>query len=159
MRRSVQADVAALNRVRLNVEALIEDWPRLVRALDEARAGYPTGRGDGGPTGKGGHTDLSDRLRYDSAGRLLPDPADSALAALGTALDGMLRSATAARNIQCGHLRDPASANWCCNANGCPDSRKAEPGRGGRCEACYRAWCRSGRLEDRMVSGRATTAA
>lgn len=158
MRRSITTDVAALNRAKLDIEAAIEDWPRLIRALHEAADhGYPTG-GDGGPTGRGGHRDLSDRLRYTPDGGIAADPAEADLAELGRCVTALLRAATTMRGVQVKNLRDPASANWCCNAHGCPDGRKAEPGRGGRCEACYRAWHRSGKLEDRQTAGRTVAA-
>lgn len=154
MKRSPTADVAALNRVRLNVAALIEDWPRLLRLLDEAAAGYPTG-GPGGKRGKGGHTDLSDRLRYTpevraedgtliSGGDLIPhqDPTDRDKADLSRALQLMLDGAMLARQVATRNLREPASANLC-RGGCCPAGNMAERGKDGRCSACSRFWYKS----------------
>lgn len=141
MRRSVAVDVAALNRVRLAVQAGIEDHPILVPLLHEAKDSGLPGRATDGPTGKGGHWDLSDRLRYTPDGDLMPfrDPAEEALAELGEAIQLLLRGSAILRRVATTNLEHPASANYC-RGGVCPDGKMAERGKSGRCSACSAFW-------------------
>lgn len=143
MKRSPTADIAALNRVDLITEALITDWARLLHVLHVAQRDNLRASSWSGPYGKGGHSDPTGNLPFTPTGDLAPDKAAGDLAKLDKAITLMLTGATMARGVQLAWLQNPASANWCCNAHGCPTRSKAEPGRRGRCETCYRAWHRS----------------
>lgn len=144
MRRSAAADTATWQRICRLADAARENTPTLVPALNQARdGGYPP-CSDGQPGGKGGHYDLSDRLRYDPAGNLVAhqDPADRDLVERGRLMGLIQAHLLAVAAIDARHLREPASANLC-RGGMCPAGNMAAPGKAGRCPACSAFWYKS----------------
>ncbi len=162
MKRSTTADLAVLNRVRRIVEAGIVDLPAMLPALHDARdGGYPGRRLDGSPSGKGGHRDLSDRLRFDPAGNVVSqDPAERDLAEIGAALKLLMDGAVRLRAVQTRTFGDRAEPTNLCRGGACPSGGMAARGCAGRCHACHQAWYRSasnpGERAERDTVGRQT---
>lgn len=144
MKRSPGTDVASLQRLRRILDAVIVDSPTWIGAMNQARdnghrSGWPTGQ----PGGRGGHADLSDRLRYDPAGNLVDgeDPADRALAEFGQFLEQTKRGLMGMRTLQAKALRpEDLTPTGLCRGGMCPGGKMAEKDKGGRCSACSQFW-------------------
>lgn len=140
MKRSQTADMACLQRLPAILAAVVADAPAWIPAMNEARdnghrSGWPTGQ----PGGRGGHADLSDRLRYDPAGNLVAnwDPADQALAEFGRHLDAVRTGLVGMRGLM-ERTRRPGdlTPTGLCRDGHCPAGNMASKGKAGRCSAC-----------------------
>lgn len=142
MRRSPAADLATLRIIGRHVDAFLTDWPALLANLDQWRGGnaWPAGA-HGQPGGKGGHTDLSDRLHYDANGNLVGDPCDRIASELGHGLELMRQGMSIIRAQMTRHLADPTPTSLCRHGD-CPAGNVATSVIRGvpRCSACKAFW-------------------
>jgi hypothetical protein len=158
VRRSPATDTACLERLERILASVRADAPATIAALNEARdSGHPQ-QGDGQPGGKGGHTDLSDRLRYDAQGNLADsqDPADLALVEFGRCLDQAKSGIVGMRRIMERNRRgEDLTPTGLCRDGACPAGAQATTVLAGvpRCSACKAFWYSVSNPDEREERG------